>query len=618
VAATRPRKKTETDSDKDALAKFRAAWGEAEKPHAERCKQYERAYKGYHGERDPKAPPLETRSDLRPMYALQATELLVANLVEDRLEGKVTPKRPDKYIGAKGYQRLIEYQRRLDDRDEKVPLHVRQAVIYGVAPGKTYQKYQKGPKRVTTWIPSFDGLSFKSDSEVLENQVLCDHPSFEPWPVEDFLWDPTARRFDECAYVLARTYERVESLRKFEEAGVYRNVDQVATNTRNTGTEGRRAAGLLQVKTEGLVEVVEFWTRERLITVANQTVVLRDEPHLYDHGRLPFVLATIAPDVRNVAGVGMIAMIQDIITALWRNLNQRIDNAQQMLSAVIGYDPEQVPNPSEVFKTWSGVYVPKSSPTAWNYEQPPLSILESSIKLEEQMLATMRDICGVNAYVSGTSDQQIDQKTASGINLIQSAAAKRFQQIKNQIGLSLRRVGLDEIDLNQQFFNKAMAVPLMGLPADLPPGKSAADYFTTITPGRPDGSGIGGTDDFDYDIEDASESLNRQQRRMEADVRLDKALAVATLLLSDPSAPTRINVIEAYKDYLEAYDEPNPDRFLQQAPPPPPLMLGAPPPGGGGASSPATPATGSPGPGTPIGSGGRPSPPRPAPAPVAA
>jgi hypothetical protein len=135
------------------------------------------------------------------------------------------------------------------------------------------------------------------------------------------------------------------------------------------------------------------------------------------------------------------------------------------------------------------VYVPKSSPTAWNYEQPPLSILESSIKLEEQMLATMRDICGVNAYVSGTSDQQIDQKTASGINLIQSAAAKRFQQIKNQIGLSLRRVGLDEIDLNQQFFNKAMAVPLMGLPADLPPGKSAADYFTTVTPGRPDGSG---------------------------------------------------------------------------------------------------------------------------------
>jgi hypothetical protein len=84
--------------------------------------------------------------------------------------------------------------------------------------------------------------------------------------------------------------------------------------------------------------------------------------------------------------------------------------------------------------------------------------------------------------------------------LIQSAAAKRFQMIKNEVMRPLRRAGLDEIDLNQQFFNRPMQIPIMGM-------RGQTD-FLNVTPDR-----LGGTDDFDFDIEDASESLNQQQRR---------------------------------------------------------------------------------------------------------
>ena len=40
-------------------------------------------------------------------------------------------------------------------------------------------------------------------------------------------------------------------------------------------------------RTKDLVEVLEYWTPERVITVANRNVVLRDRPNPFWHGRLP-------------------------------------------------------------------------------------------------------------------------------------------------------------------------------------------------------------------------------------------------------------------------------------------------------------------------------------------
>jgi hypothetical protein len=323
--------------------------------------------------------------------------MLLANIVEDQQRGTITPKRPDKVDAAKAFQELIEYQRKMDFRDEKLPLFVKQALIMGVSPAKVYWDYQTGYQRKTTWLPRMD-MGYTPQVDENEDAVICDHPSFEPWPVEDFLWDPSARRFDQCAYVLARTYETMESLREFEKAGVYRNVDEVQSNQRSGTPERTAKSGLMEVETKGRIEVVEYWTRDRLITVANQRVVLRDEKMLFDHGRIPFVMAHVAPDIRRINGLGVIQMIQDLIEALWDSLNQRMDNADHILAAVYEYNPEALD--IKTIEAIPGVWIPVDRMETIKAVQQPTNIIAAAIQNDEPLLGAMRDISGVNAYVS--------------------------------------------------------------------------------------------------------------------------------------------------------------------------------------------------------------------------
>ena len=64
---------------------------------------------------------------------------------------------------------------------------------------------------------------------------------------------------------------------------------------------------------QGLIEVLEYWTNERVITVGNaQGRALRDIPNPFRHGRKPFVVCSAMPDAFQIPGISVVEALAQL------------------------------------------------------------------------------------------------------------------------------------------------------------------------------------------------------------------------------------------------------------------------------------------------------------------
>jgi hypothetical protein len=189
----------------------------------------------------------------------------------------------------------------------------------------------------------------------------------------------------------------------------------------------------------------------------------------------------------------------------------------------------------------------------------------------------MQTISPANAYMSGADSTQIDQKTATGISLIQNMGQRRLLRKKRELGYGLRRAGQQQIALNQHLLESTMAIP--------PSQADGLNDWVFVEPRQLQGKYL-------YKVEDVSESLNRQEKRAEA-------LAKATFFLGNAAIfqqfGVQLNAKAIMEDVSEAFDE-DPEKYIAPQP-----MLGGAMMGGmgaapmpGGAPPPGIPPAGAP------------------------
>jgi hypothetical protein len=570
------RTKAQQKADEDTLARFKTAWGRAHTGHEKRCREYQSRYDAYKGVLDPRDDQYENR--VNPWFVFMTIELIASNLV-DLLHGRVRPKSATApQQGAELLEKIIDQYREEDEYQAKQVDWVKQALIVGVSPAKRSWRYEQADRTRGEYAKDLNGIP--SFNPVTESTVICDRPTFTPIPANDFLWDPAARSIDNAGYCLYRSHQTMDHLKGMQAAGVYRNVEQVA-ESRGRGDAGK--AEYLKPDTRGTNEVVEYWTCERLVTVVNQTVVVRDDPNPHWHGELPFTVATTLPDLFTVKGISEVETIIDIARALTRSLNQRLDNADFVNNGMVWYDPNQT-NPRDLERlVWKPKsLVPRENQNAWGIVESNTQIIDSALKSDEQLLGLMRDVPGASNYLSGATDTNISQNsTATGIQLIQTMAQKRLIAKQDQLAVARRRDGRQEIALVQQFTTRAKALRV---------DEKDAWSWKAYTPDDIRG-------EYDYSIEDAQESLNIQQRRDEATVKLTQSLNVLNACIA-AQLPWKPNIQREYEDWLEAFDVTDTEAYIVENPPPMMMpMLGGPGiPGGmpGAPPPPGAPATGPP------------------------
>lgn len=549
-------------SDDDALRAFQTALGRAEKPHTVRCSKFRERHDAYKGilstVQTERIPILRPRGIVLPRYAYQAAEVLVSNLSDEHPKGTVSPMAPDDIVSAKAMQQVQNYYRRQDEQEQKMSRFARQTVVMGMSPGKVFWKNSERTRPRRTWRMGIDG----SMQESVEDYThVTDRPSFEPIDVYDFMYDPSASRTDQLGYVLIRYWVTVKSL---EASGNYRNLDKLQDTKTDISAESRMTGR----DHSGTIEVIEFWSAERLITVANRVTVIQDEPNPYHHCQIPIILTNTTPDLYTCDGVSVMDLLIPLQAAAWDVLNQLLRNADlaNLLMVKVArtarFDKKQLTN-ADV-----GAVFDVDNENDVTFFNAGGNILEPGMTVLQMLKTTMQETTGTGVYLAGGASETIDQKTATGINVLSSMAQKLVLAMRSVMWAEYRRKGLQEIELIQQLCPRPLVYRITGM--------QGPEAWKTVMPWELAGN-------YDFDVGDQAESLNKQTARAEAQ-QLFSTFAQGAAAMQQAGVKPNWPLLGS--GVAEAFDKVDPDSYVE-AVPPPPLQLppGVPQPGVNGAGA---------------------------------
>jgi hypothetical protein len=526
----------------------------------------ETRYNAYRGLAEPLATDDEEdwHSNVTTPYVLQTCEGMLATMLEPNPRFNIQPRpRPDEPLESvlrrvKSIDAVDNVTRYAMERAEFAQHQrdfMQQDLIAGISVLKDYWHTER--RKVTQLVPERIAIedvygqevdSLESHSEdTVDDALICDDAAVEVRDVRDFFWPPQAASVDKAEYLIDRTWVSFEELKRQEKRGVYKNVDKLknAQSRAMLKQITQREVRLRNIdRTQDMHEVLEYWTTERLITVADRSVVLRDKPNPLWNGRRPFVVCSAMPDAFQIPGISVVEALAQLQNMLWTLQNQRMD-VVRMLANLITVIRSDVDDP-DAFE-----WAPNAQ---WFVEDPTL-------QSESLLKGDLQNIMGGLPMASGADSQTIDQQTATGISIITTIAQRIIQSRKQHYLWAYAKLAKHFLLLYQQFVRDDRVVKIVGA--------GGALSYNAVTPLDYQG-------DFDFTIDVTSDSLLRQERRAESQSLLQIA-AQTQQIFTMSGAP--LNLKAFMEKTLDAYDVSDKERYFLpkgaapaiqgQAPPPP-------------------------------------------------
>jgi hypothetical protein len=554
ASTTKSDAKTQKQQDADALRVFLDAYGRADSAHQKQTSRWRDRHKAYLGILDQAGSSATDKSanhELAPKYAYQTIETLVANLVDQQTRGRVLPLGPDSVAGAKGLEQVMGKYRKLDEEDAKRPRHVRQTAIMGRGPAKVFWTHDIHDRTFRRFTPNADPTQTPTDSRVPGKRVT-DRTSFEPLPVYDFRPDPSASRTDQMGYACCDYWVTMDTLKARErrtvdgvEVGAYYNLDLVPESRADTQGDTKSSGR----DNRGKILVTEYWTRDRLITVANKAIVIQNDEMPYDHGQLPFIVASTTPDLYSLDGVSIVDVVAPLQGAAWEVYNGLVEAVRLANNLLIKRDVSAITNPEALTEISSGTFLDHNgNPEAYEFWTPGGSILQPGQEFLQMILTTMQETSGANGFVSGGASGTLEANTATEYAGMAQAAGNLVKGMRANIWQEYRRKGLQEIALIQQFMVRGETFR----------EKNGANYdFLTVFPWDIQG-------ECDYDAEDTDADLNENQER-QMQLMLLNTLVQAQPVLATTDA--QVHFVPMIEKLLEAYGEFDTDTYVTERAP---------------------------------------------------
>ena len=615
------------ERDKKAIAEVQKCIDEGKRWHNSFIKRVDRRYEAWRGMLPENAqPPAGWRSQQHPPYLINIVEGMLASLEEENPTWEVTPRAiPDMDMedaltaadGAALASSLIAHQMRVDDFSSKAGPMAHQDLIAGLTVGKVF--WLKREVRRTTFdeVPallydeaggSIDIANSIEESETMT--LLRDDPTLEVRDVRDFMYPESAISVEAAPWVIDRTFVTNRTLERMGELGVYKNVKymkQARMDDQNLGSmsaSSEREKRLRNAdRTRGLNEIVELWTDEKVITLGNGEILLRNEENPFAHGRKPFVVCSAIPDLFQIPGLSVIEGLAAMQEMLWTLTNMRLD-ATRIASNVITMirsdvdDPEQyewAPEAQWLVPDPNAVKVMDMSAVA--------AAAASTLQAEGLLRGDIQNVMGGMPFTGGAQSQTLPTDTATGVSIITNIAQAVLARRKSQYQRMYGKVGQMFLELDQQFLREDRLVEVLG--------EEGARRYLQV--GWRDVQGI-----YDVNLKVSGESLMRQERRAENQALLTTAIQSAPVM-AQSGAPLNLRrfwekLLDSYgiQDKATYFTAPGPQQGQQapqQAPGTPPtaeglqgqIQQGAMQPGGGtnealaaGPTSPSSPVSLSP------------------------
>jgi hypothetical protein len=385
--------------------------------------------------------------------------------------------------------------------------------------------------------------------ETRKDVLVADDATCEVRDVRDFFWPSQASTVKKAEWLCDRTWSSVAALERLQAQGVYRNVSKLkgagsAAVMANISKRERRLRGI--DRTQDLVEVLEYWTPERVVTVGNRSVLLRDDPNPFWNGRMPFVVCSAMPDAFQIPGISVVEALAQLQSMLWTLQNQRLDVVRLLANLITLIrsdvdDPEAfewAPNAQWFLEDLSQVDTLKIDPT----------VATITLQAEALLKGDLQNIMGGLPMNSGVDSNTVDQQTATGVSIITTIAQRIIQARKQHYLWAYAQLGKDFLLLYQQFLPDERVIPIVGA--------QGADAYHRVSPLDIQG-------DYEITIDVTSDSLLRQERRAEANSLLQIAAQVQQIFAVS-GAP--LNLRAFMEKTLDAYDVPDKERFFLPKP----------------------------------------------------
>lgn len=318
-----------------------------------------------------------------------------------------------------------------------------------------------------------------------------DHPCMINVPIRDFFFDPTAsdgetmrfmgRRFLTTKEIL-ETFEIVDLDAKPDKNGnfpmkkKYINLDKVDEGSEGDDTDKQQKDmwyGSTVTKTEGdgQIEVIEYWTEDKVISVANRNTVIEETENYYKakarangaeypKGIMPFAWARDYVDPSLFLAKGEIDFIADEQELLNDITNQNIDSITYTLNQMYTLDPKYAHMINQIENLPGAVY-PVERDALVPIQQRPIPA--DAFNERQNIKNEIRETTASNEVVRGVGSQSGSDPTATEINAQIAGAGQRINlkvtQIENEYFHRVARIVLEMV---KRYVTEPMMVRIVG------------------------------------------------------------------------------------------------------------------------------------------------------------
>ena len=288
------------------------------------------------------------------------------------------------------------------------------------------------------------------------------------WPIEAFLWDPTADNIQECRAVMKVSWHPLSWYREhFPDVGKYVYADEGDHN--NAGmTDGQEDAE--HASDEKRAMLVEYWwrtydakTRRYSISVAYAAggALLDVQKDIYAHGLYPFVIDTHDSREGSLAGEGAVHELVPMMRyinryAAYADMNARMSSKGRMLSKRgSGIDKESLVD--WTVDVVEGDRITKGEDWDW-MQSPPFN--NTIVQLMTLMQSDLKADSGANQFTRGETTGGI--VSGKAINSLIQAGGKVASMRTEQLKYGFKQMVEQIIWLMAQFYDNKRVMMITG------------------------------------------------------------------------------------------------------------------------------------------------------------
>lgn len=410
------------------------------------------------------------QSDVKSPYVAEQVLTMLPRMVEGKPSVDILRQDPATPAAvARAQRHWMTNNLHLDSFPQKAARLALHTILFGAGWSKQSYLYEYVNRDV---LNRQTGL--REDTRI----VTADRPTTSiPHPI-DVLPDPSAQVLETARFVILRTMSTVGQVKAKERrkvrrrgpdgterdvwVGMYSNTDEVKAWGR--GEDFQRPDGDVPSYVSsraggGRVEVLELLDKEldRVITVVNRQIVVRDQRMPWWHGQLPVALAVATPDVSSLQGISEVDWIRPMQEMLWLLENQRLDNTRLQMDMVMLVRDTLMDIDDYALAPGEKWPVQQMDDVQFlQYPQPQLASFQDI----ESIRGRLQAIIG-SAFMTGgdSSSMGVNQETASGLMSIIEEGNRRVDFRMNMMAMCYERILMQHLSDGAQFLEDAMFVP---------------------------------------------------------------------------------------------------------------------------------------------------------------